>query len=263
VISLSSIDVLLGTTHAVQGLTLSVPAEGWLALVGPNGAGKTTVLRCLADLVRYRGFIEIDGIDIAGMGRRDRARTVAYVPQQPVFPADMSAADYVLLGRTAHTGRFGSLSARDRAVGGDLLRRLDLHRFAGRRIGALSGGERQRLVLARALAQEAPVLVLDEPTSALDLGRRVDALELVDDLRLERGLTIVSVVHDLTLAGQFADHLALMDRGRLVAHGTASEVLTPDVLRPAFGAAVRVIRHAGDLVVMSQRPQAWTERSPA
>jgi iron complex transport system ATP-binding protein len=263
VISLENLDVRLGTTDAVRGLTLTVSAEGWLALVGPNGAGKTTVLRCLAGLVRYGGAVWISGMDVAGMRRRDRARTVAYVPQQPVFPADMTASDYVLLGRTAHTGPFGSLSARDRTVGGDLLRRLDLHRFAERRIGALSGGERQRLVLARALAQEAPVLVLDEPTSALDLGRRVDALELVDDLRLERGLTIVSVVHDLTLAGQFADRLALMDHGRLVAHGTPNDVLQDEVLRPAFGAAVRVLRHAGDLVVISQRPQPWTERSPA
>ena len=125
--------------------------------------------------------------------------------------------------------------------------------MAARRLSTLSGGELQRLVLARALAQQAPVLVLDEPTSALDLGRRVDALELVDELRRERDLTVVSAIHDLTLAGQFADMLALMDSGRVVAVGAPKEVLREELLAPLFGVGVTVLEEDGDLVVVSRR----------
>lgn len=254
-IALDSVEVQLGTALAVRGLTLSAPEGSWLALVGPNGAGKSTVLRCLANLVRFRGAIMVAGRELTTMHRRDLARSVAYVPQEPVFPVDMTAAEYVLLGRTAHSRPFGAFSARDRTVTADLLQRLDLETFADRRVGAMSGGERQRMVLARALAQEAPVLLMDEPTSALDLGHRIAVLELVDELRRERGLTVVTAIHDLTLAGQFADALALIDGGRLLAHDRPGEVLREDVLGLAFGAPVRVVHHEGDLVVLSQRPQ--------
>ena len=254
-IALERVDVHLGSTLAVRDLTLTVPEGSWLALVGPNGAGKSTVLRCLANLVRFSGTVRIAGRVLTTMARRDLARTVAHVPQDPVFPTDMTATEYVLLGRTAHSSPFGSFSARDRAVTADLLHRLDLQAFADRRVGAMSGGERQRMGLARALAQEAPVLLMDEPTSALDVGRRVDALELVDELRRERGLTVITAIHDLTLAGQFADALALLDGGRLLAHDRPDDVLREDVLGLTFGAPVRVVRHEGDLVVLSQRPQ--------
>jgi iron complex transport system ATP-binding protein len=139
-------------------------------------------------------------------------------------------------------------------VCGELLELLDLTAMAERPLATLSGGELQRLVLARALAQEAPVLLLDEPTSALDLGRRVDALELVDTLRRERGLTVLSALHDLTLAGQFADRLVLLGEGRAVAAGKPDEVLTEEALTRHFGTNVRVIRSDdGDLVVVPQR----------
>ena len=136
---------------------------------------------------------------------------------------------------------------------GSLLDSLDLAAMADRRLATLSGGEMQRLVLARALAQEAPVLLLDEPTSALDLGRRVEALELVDALRRERELTVLSALHDLTLAGQFADRLILLADGRAVATGKPDEVLTEETLTGHFGAHVRVLRADGDLVVVPQR----------
>ena len=158
------------------------------------------------------------------------ARLVAYVPQQPELPPEMTVGHYVLLGRTPHIGYFGFETRSDRAVCAELLRSLDLAVMADRRLWTLSGGELQRLVLARALAQQAPVLLLDEPTSALDLGRRVDALELVDGLRHDRGLTVLSAMHDLTLAGQFADRLILLGEGRAVAAGKPDEVLTEETL---------------------------------
>ncbi len=162
--------------------------------------------------------------------------------------------DYTLLGRTPHLGYFATESDHDRRYCAELLERLGLTAMAGRTLATLSGGELQRIVLARALAQEAPVLLLDEPTSALDLGRRVDTLELVDELRLQLGLTVVSAMHDLTLAGQFADRLMLLSGGAVVAAGPPSEVLDEGLLSRHFGGRVRVFTtDGGDLVVVPQR----------
>jgi iron complex transport system ATP-binding protein len=257
VIRIDSLQVVLGGRPVIHDVSANVPAQQWLALVGPNGAGKTTLLRALSALLPFDGDIHLDGREVRAMRRRDLARMVAYVPQQPQFPSDMSVADYALLGRMAHLRPLRAPTTHDREICAAVLTRMGLMSFADRRLGTLSGGERQRLVLARALAQQAPVLLLDEPTSALDLGRRVDALELVDELRLERALTVVSAVHDLTLAGQFADLLALMDRGRLVATGSPAEVLREDVLGEIYDASVRVIDDDGHLIVTSQRWGSW------
>jgi iron complex transport system ATP-binding protein len=178
------------------------------------------------------------------------------VPQQPELPAAMPVRDYVLLGRTPHISYFGRESAHDLQVCHNLLERLHLGRFSDRPISTLSGGEIQRAVLARALAQEAPVLLLDEPTSALDLGRRVEALELVDDVRRERDLAVLSVMHDLTLAAQFADRLVLLVAGTVRAVGSPAEVLDPGVLAASYGARVRVLTgDDGRLVVVPQRAE--------
>jgi iron complex transport system ATP-binding protein len=170
------------------------------------------------------------------------------------MPPEMTVRDYILLGRTPHIGYLRVETAADRQVCADLLDRLGLADMAARPLSTLSGGEAQRLVLARALAQQAPVLLLDEPTSALDLGRRVAALELIDEIRRERSLTVVSAVHDLTLAGQFADRLLLLAGGRVAAAGTARAVLREEVLGPHFGAAVQVVAGpGGELMVISRR----------
>ena len=172
---------------------------------------------------------------------------MAYVPQNPLLPYDMTAFEYVLLGRAPFVGYFGTESRHDRAMARDVLGRLDVSEFADRRLGELSGGEQQRLVIARALATEAPILLLDEPTSALDIGHQQQALELVARLRRDHGLTVVSAMHDLTLAGMYADHLALMHDGSVVAygHGAAGAVgrHAGRVLRRACDRAPRARRH--------------------
>jgi iron complex transport system ATP-binding protein len=257
VIELDGLQVALSGKVVVDEISLSVRPGGWLALVGPNGAGKTTTLRALARLLPSAGWVRIGGRDAQRMGRRELARLVAYVPQQPSFPNDMLVCDYVLLGRTPHLGLLQAPSGTDREICRGVLARLGLLDYAQRTLGTLSGGERQRLVLARALAQQAPVLLLDEPTSALDLGRRIDAMELVDELRVERGLTVVTVVHDLTLAGQFAETLALLHEGRLVRFGPPADVLREDVLADVYDASVRVVDDGGQLVVTSQRWGSW------
>ncbi|MBI4885279.1 MAG: ABC transporter ATP-binding protein [Actinobacteria bacterium] len=248
------LSVSYDTQVAVHPLSLTVPAGGWLCLIGPNGAGKSSVLRSACGLVRHRGSVTVAGQDTATMSTRHRARLLAFVPQLPLLPADMTVFDYVLLGRSPFISYFGVASARDRATAGEVLTQLDLAGFADRRLETLSGGECQRLVLARAMAQEAPVLLLDEPTSALDIGHQQQALELVDRMRWERGLTVVSAMHDLTLAGVYADRLALLHEGRLVADGSPAEVLRAEILSEFYGVSVRVhYEDDGTAIVLPNR----------
>jgi iron complex transport system ATP-binding protein len=254
VIGVDDLRVTFGPTTALDGVSVRVATGEWVALIGPNGAGKTTMLRAIAGMTRSAGGIVLDGRPARLLGHRKLARLIAYVPQHPVLPPEMTGLDYVLLGRTPHLGYFAVESDADRGICRELLDRMALADMARRRLATLSGGEAQRLVLARALAQQAPVLLLDEPTSALDLGRRVDALELIDELRRERSLTVLSAIHDLTLAGQFADRLVLLRSGRVAADGEPAAVLRDDVLSAAFGAGVGVLRTAaGELAVISHR----------
>jgi iron complex transport system ATP-binding protein len=254
VIGVDDLRVSFGATTALDGVSVAVATGEWVALIGPNGAGKTTALRAIAGLTHAAGGIVLAGQPGRQLSHRRRARLIAYVPQHPQLPPEMTGLDYVLLGRTPHLGYFAVESQRDRRICLDLLDRMALTDMAGRRIATMSGGEAQRLVLARALAQQAPILVLDEPTSSLDLGRRVDALELIDELRGERSLTVLSAIHDLTLAGQFADRLVLLRQGKVAADGKPTEVLRDDLLSETFGAGIGVLRTAGgELVVISHR----------
>jgi iron complex transport system ATP-binding protein len=260
-VTLERISVRYDGAFAVHEVSESVAPGEWVGVIGANGAGKSSLLRAIAHLVPYDGMVGVGGEPTAKLSRRRRAQLIAYVPQQPELPAGMGVLEYTLLGRTPHIGYFSVESEEDRAICADVLDRLDLAALAGRQLSTLSGGELQRVVLARALAQDAPVLLLDEPTSALDLGRRVDALELVDELRRERGLTVLSAMHDLTLAAQFADRLILLSDGRIVAAGKPVDVLDEQVLGACFGGRVRVIvDEDGDLLVVPQRTRAGSGR---
>jgi iron complex transport system ATP-binding protein len=236
----------------VRNVSLDVGDGEWLALIGPNGAGKTTVLRALCGLVPFTGSVTIGGKAAAALKRRELARLLAFVPQTPETPPEMTVSEYVLLGRTPYIGYLGSETHADGDAAGRALDRLELRPLAERRLGSLSGGELQRTVLARALAQEAPILLLDEPTTALDLGRQQQVLEIVDSLRAD-GLTVVSTLHDLTLAGQYADRLVLLDRGEVVAEGSPEEVLSVRNVESYYDANVRVVREEGRVFVLPLR----------
>jgi iron complex transport system ATP-binding protein len=240
-VGLGGISVTLGGARVVDRVSASVDHGEWVTVIGPNGAGKSTLLRAVAGLVAYEGRIEVLGDDARRLTRREHARRIAVVAQAPTMPADASVRDYVLLGRTPHIGYLASESRSDHEAVARALDRLDLGSLADRRLTSLSGGERQRAVLARALAQEAPVLLLDEPTTALDVGRQQQVLEIVDELRGVEELTVLSAMHDLTLAGQYADRLLLLDRGRLVAAGSAADVLTRALIAEHYRADVRVV----------------------
>ena len=240
-LALERVTVELGGRNVVESVSFGVERGEWVTLIGPNGAGKTSLIRAIARLVSHRGEIRIDGHPTHRLRRRDVARRIAVVPQSPLMPSGMTVQEYVLLGRTPYVSYVGSEGRSDVAAAEAACTRLDLTDLADRELGTLSGGERQRVVLARALAQDAPLLLLDEPTSALDAGRQQEVLELIDGLRLDAGLTVVSSMHDLTLAGLYAPRLLLLANGRIVADGAPEEVLTAPLIGEHYGARVRVI----------------------
>jgi iron complex transport system ATP-binding protein len=236
----------------LRGVDLTVEPGEWVTIIGPNGAGKSTLLRAIGGWVPYGGSIALLGQ--ASYSRRARARVIAAVAQTPVVPAGMAVFDYVMLGRTPYIPPLGRESRTDLAAVDEVLTQLGLMTFRTRRLETLSGGERQRAFLARALAQEAPLLLLDEPTSALDIGHQQDVLELVDELRRVRDLTVLATMHDLTVAGEYADRLVLMAEGRVVAAGRPAEVLTEELIAKQYKANVRIVAGEHGPIVVPVRP---------
>ena len=226
------------------GVRLDAVTGEWLGVIGPNGAGKTTLLRCIAGLVRYRGSVTM------GDGRAPGPADVALVPQSPALPVGMTVAEYVLLGRTAHLGWLSRESLADRRIATAVLKRLDLTGLSGRRLSNLSGGEAQRVVLARALAQQARILLLDEPTSALDLGSQFTVLELLDELRRAEQLTVIAAMHDLTAAARFADRLVLIHRGSILSDGPPESVLDARLLSHVYRTRLTVSSLNGQILVL-------------
>jgi iron complex transport system ATP-binding protein len=242
--------VELDGVRILHGLDLTVAVGEWVTVIGPNGAGKSTLLRAVGGLLPSADAISLFGTASARLRRRERARLVATVAQSPVVPPGLAVFDYVLLGRNPYIPPLGRESAADLAAVGEVLASLDLSGFAHRRLETLSGGERQRVFLARALAQGAPLLLLDEPTASLDIGHQQEVLELVDQLRSERGLTVVATMHDLSVAGEYAERLVLLDAGKVAAAGRPREVLTEELLALHYRARVKVIDgEHGPLVV--------------
>lgn len=239
-------------TLAVHGLTLRrgsrlllddvdlVLAPGELVcLLGPNGAGKSTLIRCLDGIWKADGgSIHIDSAPLSRLGREELARTIAYVPQQSGETLGLSVAEMVTLGRAAHRHRENGAERRARVA--DVLARFNLQAMAQRPFDALSGGERQRVLIARAVAQDARYMLLDEPTSALDLRHQLETLQTVRSLVDENGIGALMAIHDLSAAARFADRVALLDQGRLVALGKWQDVLTPDRLAAVFGVRAHV-----------------------
>ena len=255
-IELAGVTVELGGRPVVDAVDLTVAEGEWLALIGPNGAGKTTLLRAIARLVPFRGAVSLDGRGSEELHRAELSRLVAVVPQEPSTPPWMTVAEYVLLGRTPHLGPLAKEGARDREAAARALARLDVLDHGTRTLGTLSGGEKQRVVVARALAQEARIVLLDEPTAALDIGHQQQALELLDSLRAESGLTLLAAMHDLTLAAQYADRMVLLDTGRVVADGAPVDVLSEDAIERHYGATIDVVPVGDRLAVVPRRRRA-------
>ena len=233
-----------GERTVLDRLSLDIPAGCWTAVVGPNGCGKSTLLRALAGLqAPRRGSVHLQGRPLADWPRRERAKQLAWLAQGTA-PSDLSVADCVALGRFAHTGWLGAPQPRDRAAIERAMAATGCAAWAARRMATLSGGERQRVLLARALATEAELLLLDEPSTHLDPPHQEDVARLLRAQAHGCGVSVVSVIHELSLA-LAADRMVVLGAHRLVGHGTVAEALAGDWLSQAFETAVRVVEHEG------------------
>ena len=230
---------------ALRDVDLKIARGERVALVGPNGAGKSTLLRVLAGVLRpVRGSVQLDGTPLARLDRPAIARRLAVVPQQATLPFATTVEEVVGLGRLPHEDPFRGPRPADRAAIAAAIDRVGVGHLLGRDARELSLGERQLVLLALAVAQAAPVLLLDEPTVHLDLRHQVGAMELLVDLNERDGTTILAVLHDLRLAAHFFPRLVLLDRGEVVADGTPDEVLTGERIRDVFGVDPALVRLA-------------------
>ena len=247
--------------RALNGVSGEVAGGDLLALIGPNGAGKSTLIRLLCGLDKpASGTITINGKTLAELSHKQRARLIAVVPQSlPSLP--VVRVDYFVLGgRYAYLSAWGGPSAEDRAAVVDALEACDCTGLESRLLTQLSGGQRQRVLIARALAQGAPVLLVDEPTNSLDPGHQLAIFELLDQLA-KAGRAVLVVTHELNLASQFATSLILLDEGRIACQGSAHEVLTPSSLEPIYGRGLTfgLLELGGQ---REQRPFVLPWRSP-
>jgi iron complex transport system ATP-binding protein len=240
-LALRRLDFAYGRTPILAGLDLAVTTGTITGILGPNGSGKTTLVRLASAALRpTSGSIALFGSDIASLPARERARRVAVVPQEtyPVF--EFTVEEIVRMGRAPHLGLLGLEGPRDRKVAREAMERCEVSLLAARSFRALSGGERQRVMLARALAQEARLLLLDEPTAFLDLKHRLTVYALLGRLHRDDGLTVVVVSHDINLAARHCDRLVLLRRGAIAVDGTPAEVLRPDPIRSVYEVEVEV-----------------------
>lgn len=237
------ITIAAGDRVIVDGVNCTLAAGTVTALVGPNGAGKSTLLHALAGIHRPReGTVLFDDTDLFALGRRERARELAFVEQDTTTDTSMTVASVVELGRMPHRSLFGDDRADGASIVAEALAAVEMTAASQREYSTLSGGERQRVLLARALAQQPRLLLLDEPTNHLDIGAQLAVLALLRRLAAD-GVTVIAALHDLGLAATYADAVIVLQDGRVVAAGPTDDTLTPSLLREVYGVEATVLRH--------------------
>jgi iron complex transport system ATP-binding protein len=240
--------VSLGGTEVLHGISVGLPAGRWTAIVGPNGAGKTTLLKTLARLLPYQGEVRIGGREAGAWSARERARQLAWLGQNEGGAHDLQAWDVVMLGRLPHQSWLGSPSREDRAAVEEAMRETQCWDWRGRALGSLSGGERQRVLLARALAVQAPLLLMDDPLANLDPPHQADWLRIVRR-HVQRGGTALSVLHETTMA-LHADDMLVMAAGQVAHQGACSQPATHRALERVFNGRIAVHALAGQWVAL-------------
>jgi len=247
VIELKQLSVGYPGLTVLRELDLRVEAGEVLAVVGPNGVGKSTLVRAASGALRpLAGSVEIDGLRLHELTPAQRARMVSVVPQASNLPPAFTALDVVILGRTPYLGWLGTEGELDHRLVAEAMARTETLGLAQRRVGELSGGEQQRLLIARALAQGAPAMLLDEPTAHLDLRHQDRVLKLVRRLTNDQGLSVLLALHDLNLVARFADRVALLSDGQVRKIGRPQEVLTPEELAAVYGIQIHVMTNPFD-----------------
>ena len=241
---IEGLTVSYGSRHVLRDISLEVNSGEVVALIGPNGTGKTTLVRSASEIIPVEsGTIRTNGDNLLLLPPMQRARFLAVVPQVAAMPPAYSVWETVLMGRTPYLNFLGHVTAKDEAIARKSLAKVDALGLVDRRVGELSGGEQQRVLLARALAQSTPILILDEPTVHLDLQHQVSLMETVQGLAHTDHLAILIALHDLNLAARYADKVALLVDGSIQAFGTPKEILTPEIISAAYHLEVQVIPH--------------------
>jgi iron complex transport system ATP-binding protein len=242
-LKIQNLSVSYGSRRILHSISFEVQSGEVLALIGPNGAGKSTLIRAVSGVIPYSGHVSTNGDDFASLSTMQRAKYIATVPQAVSLPPAYTVWETVLLGRTPYLGFLGQPSKKDEEIARQSLERVSAFSFAERRVGELSGGEQQRVLLARALCQSTPILLLDEPTAHLDLQYQVGLLELVSELAHKDNLAVLVALHDLNLAAHYADRIALMVAGNIKAMGKPKDVLQPELIQEAYCLPVKVVQH--------------------
>ena len=243
-LKIENLSVSYGSRHVLNSISLEVNSGEVVALIGPNGAGKSTLVRAVSGIIPVQaGRVRTNGDNLLSLSPMQRARFLAVVPQVANMPPAYSVWETVLMGRTPYLNFLGQASAKDEAIVRQALEKVDALDLAERRVGEISGGEQQRVLLARALAQATPILLLDEPTVHLDLQHQVSLMETVRALAHTESLAILIALHDLNLAAHYADRLALLVAGEIKAIGTPRQVLTPEMISAAYHLQVQVVPH--------------------
>jgi iron complex transport system ATP-binding protein len=243
ILALDDVTVAYRDRVALRKVDLAIDARERVALIGPNGAGKSTLLAAATGLLRpTEGRVRLAGRAVESLERAEIARRLAVVPGAASLPFSMRVEDVVALGRLPHEHPFRGLRPADRSAVASAIERVGIGHLIGRDARELSLGERQLVLIALAVAQAAPILVLDEPTVHLDLRHQVEAMDLLVDLNERDGTTIIAVLHDLALAAHFFPRLVLLDRGRIAADGPPSVVLAPERVREVFGVDPAFVR---------------------
>jgi iron complex transport system ATP-binding protein len=265
-VRVTRLGVRFGARVALHDVEFDVAAGEFIALAGPNGSGKTTLLRALLGfLTPDDGAVELFGSPVEELSIRERARRVAWVPQEEALRDDVPLSQYVLYGRYPHHRPLDRDTETDRALVERILREVGLEDRAADGILSISGGERQRAILARALAQRTPLLLLDEPTSHLDIAHQLDLLSRVRALSRNEGVTVIAALHDLNLAARYADRIVVLSRGRRVADGSPRNVLSEDLLARVWGvdAELAVDSRSGLPYLLPRRLVTETPPSPS
>lgn len=243
-IVVENLHIKLGEQDIITGINLSLASGNFFGIIGPNGAGKTTLLKSITgDLALDQGAVYINGRSLKELKSREHAREVAYVAQNTPEDLEFNVLDYVLLGRYPYLGLLENEGAEDLAFAKEAMERTNTWSLREKRINQISGGERQRVIMARAMTQCTPIILLDEPISQLDLYHQLELMDTLQEMVEEDGKTVVAVLHDLNIASQYCDYLVLLNGGRIVGQGTPGEVICPEVISSLYNLQIQIAQN--------------------